>query len=83
MKHKHNQRYVINPQFVFLLSDVNNLRFNCLAHDYTYCEALLSFSFSIFVAKRCLSSRDVEYVIMAARLISVKMNRNCLEVSTR
>ena len=47
------------------------------------CEALLSFSFSIFVAKRCLSSRDVEYVIMAARLISAKMNRNCLEVSTR
>ena len=24
----------------------------------------------MFVAKRCLSSRDVQYVIMAARLIS-------------
>ena len=34
MKHKHNQSYVINPQFVFLLSDVNNLCFNCLVRRY-------------------------------------------------
>ena len=34
MKHKHNQRYVINPQFVFLLSDVNNMCFNCLVRRY-------------------------------------------------